>query len=165
VPFLYRALAVALPLFLAAGCASDGPDDSATGSSSADASASEVSGYSSDISSTELLGAEGSTILDQLIAYPETGQAEITAGIIEIPPGVETGWHFHEVPLFVYVLSGTVTVTYDTDNGEVTKAYSSGEPLLEAIGTHHNGRNEGDEPVRLIAVYMGADGSANVVKL
>jgi quercetin dioxygenase-like cupin family protein len=148
----------ACPLVLLA-CSNDldAPADAATGSAPV--------GYSAEITSTVLLDAEAATVLDQLVDYPDTGPAEVTAAIIEIPPGVETGWHFHEVPLFAYVLEGSLTVTYDTEGGQVTKQYDAGQSVLEAIGTHHNGRNDGDVPIRLIAVYMGADGSANTVKL
>ena len=44
------------------------------------------------------------------IAYPD-GQAEITAMVIEIAPGAETGWHAHPVPSFAMVLEGTLEVT------------------------------------------------------
>lgn len=119
----------------------------------------------SSIMSTLLGDAETRTVLDQLIEYPDTGAAAITTAVIEIPPGVETGWHVHEVPLVAFVTDGELTVTYDTSSGEIEKRYSAGEVVLEAIGTRHNGRNDGDQPVRLLAVYIGAEGSANTVKL
>jgi hypothetical protein len=76
-------------------------------------------------------------------------------------PGQETGRHRHDAPLYVYVLSGEVTVTYDSG---IVKTYSEGMALLEAVGVYHNGVNTGKDPVRLLIVNMGAAGVENTVK-
>jgi len=144
------------PLALLAACG-----DLPTG-----ADAQNPTGYSSTgISKTALLDAQERTILDQLLEYPHDSQAQVSAAVLEFAPGAETGWHYHDAPLFVYVLEGTVTVTYDVDGTEVVKEYGPGESIMEAIGTHHVGRNLGDVPVRLLAVNIGADGIANTVSL
>jgi hypothetical protein len=57
--------------------------------------------------------------------------------------------------LFGYILEGALTVDYG-DKG--THTYSTGEGLLEAINWPHNGMNRGTVPVRLLAVYAGANG-------
>ena len=44
-----------------------------------------------------------------------------------------------------------------------TKVFRKGDAFVEAIDTVHNGRNLGKEDVRLLAVFMGADGSQNTV--
>ena len=97
------------------------------------------------------------TIIDQPIAYP-AGTAKVTAVIVTIPPGGETGWHGHAVPLFGYMLDGELTVDYG-DKG--TRTYKPGDTLMEAMNWPHNGTNKGDAPVRILAVYMGADGIPN----
>ncbi|HZP21581.1 MAG TPA: cupin domain-containing protein [Bauldia sp.] len=97
------------------------------------------------------------TVLDQAIAYP-AGTAKVTAAIVTIPPGGETGWHTHAVPLFVYILEGAVTVDYG-DKG--VKVYRAGEGILEAMDWPHDGKNLGDVPVKILAVYMGAEGATN----
>jgi quercetin dioxygenase-like cupin family protein len=99
----------------------------------------------------------GTDIIDQPIVYPE-GKPKITSAIVTIPPGGETGWHTHEVPLYVYILDGAVTVDYG-DKG--IKVYEAGKAIMEAMDWAHNGMNKGDEPVRILAVYMGADGKEN----
>lgn len=101
--------------------------------------------------------ATGTTIIDQPIAYPE-GTPKVTAAIVTIPPGGETGWHLHEVPLYVYILEGEVTVDYGEKGVKVVK---QGESILEAMNWAHNGMNKTDKPLRILAVYMGADGVAN----
>jgi quercetin dioxygenase-like cupin family protein len=99
----------------------------------------------------------GTTIIDQPIAYP-AGTPKVTGAIVTIPPGGETGWHLHEVPLFVYILEGEVTVDYGEKGVKVVK---QGESILEAMNWAHNGMNKTDKPLRILAVYIGADGIAN----
>lgn len=99
----------------------------------------------------------GMTIIDQPIAYPE-GTPKVTAAIVTIPPGGETGWHLHEVPLFAYILEGEITLDYGAKGIKTMKA---GDSLLEAMNWAHNGMNKGDAPLRILAVYMGAEGLEN----
>jgi quercetin dioxygenase-like cupin family protein len=101
--------------------------------------------------------ATSQTIIGQPLAYP-AGTAKVTAVIVTIPPGGETGWHEHAVPLFVYVLDGAVTVDYG-DKG--TRVYQAGDSLMEAMNWPHDGMNKGDKPVRILAVYIGAEGAPN----
>ncbi len=56
--------------------------------------------------SVEALLETGVTILDQSLAYPAAGAPQITAAILTMAPGAETGLHRHEVPLFAHVLAG-----------------------------------------------------------
>ena len=100
----------------------------------------------------------GTTVLGQPIAYPTQGAARISAVIVTLAPGQETGRHRHSVPLYAHVLSGQVTIDYD---GGGSKTFRAGDTFMEAVGTWHNGRNSGVEPVRILAVYLGAEGVAN----
>jgi quercetin dioxygenase-like cupin family protein len=94
------------------------------------------------------------------IVYPE-GKAEITALMVEIAPGGETGWHRHAVPSFAMLLEGTLEVTLT--EGKV-KRLQAGEALAEVINTAHNGRNVGNTPVKLVVFYAGAVGLALTTK-
>ena len=94
------------------------------------------------------------------LAYP-AGQAEISAMLIEIAVGAETGWHLHPVPSFAYVLQGTLEVTLRDGR---TKRLGPGEALVEVVNTQHNGRNVGTQPVRLVVFYAGAAGTALTLK-
>ncbi len=100
------------------------------------------------------------TNIGQAIAYP-SGAAQITAAIVTLAPGEETGRHRHPVPLYGQVLSGELTVDYG-EHGR--KTYRAGDAFMEAMNTWHNGHNSGDGPLRILAVYMGADGVPNVVR-
>lgn len=90
------------------------------------------------------------------IVYPE-GQAEVTALVIEIAPGRDTGWHEHPVPSLAYILEGNLDVTLAT--GEV-KHLGPGDALAEVAKTLHLGRALGDKPVKLVVFYVGAKNTA-----
>jgi quercetin dioxygenase-like cupin family protein len=122
---------------------------------------------SAEVTSTKpesslLLDKQAQTVLDQLLTYPSVGQAQVSSAVLTFAPGATTGLHRHDAPLYVYVLEGTITVTYD---GDVVKEYSAGQAILEAVGTAHNGTNLTDAPVKLLVVNMGAEGVANTVAL
>ena len=106
----------------------------------------------------EKLLATGTTILDQPIDYPAAEPSRVTAVIVTLRPGEETGWHTHAVPLFGYIMEGELTVDYGKRG---KKVYKSGDSVVEAMNTPHNGTSSGNGPVRIMAVFMGADGVAN----
>lgn len=103
----------------------------------------------------------GTTVLGQPFAYP-ADNPDVTAAIVTLPPGAQTGWHTHEVPLFGYVLEGVITVDYGSKG---VKVYKPGDSWIEAINWPHNGMNKGTVPVKLLAVYMGGGDKANTVKV
>ncbi len=95
--------------------------------------------------------------LGQQIVYP-AGTPKITSAIITIQPGAEGQLHRHQVPMYAYVLQGTVTVDYGTQG---TKVFKQGEAIMEAQHVPHKGMNKGTEPVALLVVYMGAESTPN----
>jgi quercetin dioxygenase-like cupin family protein len=99
----------------------------------------------------------GTTVTDEPIRYP-AGVAHITAVELTLKPGQQTGWHTHAVPLFGYILEGELTVDYGA-NGKRT--YRKGEALAEAMNEAHNGRNTGRRPLKILVVFIGADGVPN----
>ena len=80
---------------------------------------------------------------------------------VVLAPGAETGWHKHPVPVYAYVVSGTLSVEL-ADGQRLT--YPQGDAVIEVVNTLHNGKNNGTEPVKLAVFYLGAEGTANVVK-
>lgn len=102
----------------------------------------------------------GETVMGEIIAYPTAGKPVVTAAIVTIGPGEKTVVHRHGVPLFIHVLEGEVTVDYG-DRGK--KRFKAGESFLEAMGVEHAGTNVGTVPVRILAVYMGAEGAQDVI--
>ncbi|MDI1343753.1 MAG: cupin domain-containing protein [Pseudolabrys sp.] len=100
----------------------------------------------------------GTTIVGEKIRYP-SGDAHVTASIVTLAPGARTIMHKHDVPLFAYILEGELTVDYGTHG---KRTYTQGQSLMEAMAVPHFGVNTGDKTMRLIGVYMGADGADDV---
>jgi quercetin dioxygenase-like cupin family protein len=101
----------------------------------------------------------GTTIVGETIHYPQ-GDAHVTAAIVTLAPGGRTILHKHGVPLFAYILAGELTVNYGTHG---TRTYRQGQSFMEAMDVAHFGVNNGAEPVRILAVYMGAKGAKDVI--
>jgi quercetin dioxygenase-like cupin family protein len=101
------------------------------------------------------------TVIGQKISYPNFANAEVTMCKVSIPPGEQTGWHKHEIPVFAYVMQGTLTV--ELEDGSKT-TYAKNATISEVFNTFHNGVNNGNEEVVLIAVYLGAKGVPLSVK-
>ncbi len=101
----------------------------------------------------------GKTIVGETIHYPK-GDAHITAAIVTLAPGGRTILHKHGVPLFAYILAGELTVNYGAHG---TRTYKQGQSFMEAMDVAHFGINKGAEPVRILAVYMGATGAKDVI--
>lgn len=101
------------------------------------------------------------TVMDEPIVYP-AGTAQLTAGILALAPGEETGWHTHGVPLAGIVLEGDLIVDYG-DKG--TRTFHQGESIAETINVPHNGKAVGPGAVKIFVIYMGAQGLPTVVKL
>jgi len=106
---------------------------------------------------TQDLLVTSTTVMGEPIRYP-SGTPKVTASIVTIAPGAETAWHRHPAPLVAYILEGDLTVDY-RDRGR--RVYRQGEALVEAMDVTHRGINLGSAPVRLLAVYLGADGLPN----
>ena len=98
----------------------------------------------------------------QKLAYAASGNPEVTAALVEIPPGGDTGWHSHPIPVYAYVLSGAITVALE---GGEQYEFKEGEVILEVINTPHIGRTKGKTPVKLVVFYTGAEGGQNTVKV
>lgn len=101
--------------------------------------------------------ASGTTVSGEMIVYPTGAPARLVALVVTVPPGAETGWHTHGVPAFGYVLEGELAVEY---RGQGERVFRAGDGLFEAMKVPHNGRNRTSRPVRLLALFMGAEGVA-----
>jgi quercetin dioxygenase-like cupin family protein len=107
----------------------------------------------------------GQTILLEDFSYPDTNEPQVTSSIVTLEPGAETGLHFHEAPMYAYILEGTLEVTYQREGGEETKIYREGEAIMEGLDTPHNGRNATNSAVRVLVVNMGSPDLENTVML
>lgn len=99
----------------------------------------------------------GVDVLGQPLVYPQ-GTPRITSDIVTLAPG-ETGKpHIHQIPMFAYVLSGTISVDYG-EHG--VRTFNAGQALLEAQNVVHFGFNPGEQPVSLLVVYIGSEDLPN----
>jgi quercetin dioxygenase-like cupin family protein len=114
----------------------------------------------SKITVEKLVGGPSRTIVGEAVRYPGGLPAEVLAAVVTLPPGKKTGWHRHGVPIFGYILAGELQVDYG-DKGKRT--YKAGDGFMEAMNQSHEGINAGDAPVRILVVYMGAEGMKNVI--
>jgi quercetin dioxygenase-like cupin family protein len=103
---------------------------------------------------TRMVLQTGKTVTDEPIQYP-AGKPKITAVEITLAPGQQTGWHTHPVPLFGYILEGELTVDYGSLGKRI---YRQGDALVEAMNEAHNGHNSGQGAVKILAVFIGAEG-------
>jgi len=88
------------------------------------------------------------------IAYP-AGTPEVSAMIVEIAVGGETGWHLHTAPSVAIILEGEIVV--ELKDGK-SKHFKKGDALAEVVNTLHNGKNKGTVPAKLAVFYAGASG-------
>ncbi len=100
------------------------------------------------------------TVIGQDFAYPVTGKPVVNAAVLTLVPGEKTIVHQHGVPMFAYILEGELTVDYGSFG---RKVYTAGQSFMEAINADHWGVNSGTAPVRILAVYMSADGAKDVI--
>ncbi|SFN57753.1 Cupin domain-containing protein [Formivibrio citricus] len=100
----------------------------------------------------------GETVAGEKIKYPTTGAPKITVAVVTVAPNSQAGFHRHPVPLVAYILEGELTVDYGEKG---VKTFRKGDAVVEAMNLPHRGMNLGSGVVKLLAVYVGAEGSAN----
>lgn len=116
--------------------------------------------YAGEIQVTRLLRTQVDAA-GRKIEYPTGGAAEITALLVEVPPGGRTGWHKHPLPCIGYMLEGELHVTLIDGRVNVFRA---GEALAETVELEHEGVNPGPGVARLVMFVLGTEGAAFTVK-
>ncbi len=100
------------------------------------------------------------TAAGQSIRFPQVNN-EISALMVEIAPGGDTGRHKHPIPAFVYVLQGVITLE---ENGQPTRVYKAGKAFVETVDTWHNAFNKGSTPAKALVVFVGEKGRPGLVR-
>lgn len=82
------------------------------------------------------------------------GGIRVAVRRITIAPGGDTGYHYHDGPVWAVVVAGTLT-HYGADC-RVDRVYRAGDVVVEPAGPGnvHIGRNEGRTPLVLDAIYL-----------
>jgi hypothetical protein len=78
---------------------------------------------------------------------------------IVFQPGGQSGWHRHPGPVFIQVVSGTMTF-YDSDDPTCTPIVRTAGGVLD-VGDHaHIARNETAVPAQTLVTYFAPPGAA-----
>jgi len=88
------------------------------------------------------------------VQFP-TGTPEIVSVVGTIAPNGRTALHQHPVPVYVYVLEGSLSVQTE---GAEARNYEAGDAFLESVGKWHQAFNESDQPAKILVVFMGEEG-------
>ena len=89
------------------------------------------------------------------LAYPKTDKPEVISVIGVLDPGGRTALHQHPVPVYVYVMEGTLEVQTE---GKGVRSYKAGDAFLESVRRWHQAFNKTKKPVKLLVVFMGEEG-------
>jgi quercetin dioxygenase-like cupin family protein len=108
--------------------------------------------------SVELLSTT-TTVMGEPIRYSDSGPARVTSTIVTLGPRSEAALHLHPAPMYAYILEGEVVVDYGPHG---RRTFTQGQALMETMAVPHKGLNLTDRPVRILCVFMGAEGTANV---
>lgn len=92
--------------------------------------------------------------MGQKIVYPDFKDAKVSMMKITFPPGESTGWHKHIIPVFSYILKGTLSI--ETEDHKFLE-FKEGSSFAEMINVYHNGSNKGTEDVVAFVIYLGGD--------
>lgn len=99
--------------------------------------------------------------MNQKIVYPQMENAKVTMAKITFPPGETTGWHKHDIPVFSYIMKGTLTV--ETEDHKITE-FKENTCFVESYDIYHRGTNKGDTDLVVFVVYLGGDGKSLSIK-
>src|SRR6266540_3032734 len=89
----------------------------------------------------------GKTADGEPLKYPRGDKPEVVSVIGTLEAGGRTALHQHPVPVFVYLLEGTLTVKQE---GQKTRTYKQGDAFLETVGHWHQAFNESDKPAKVL---------------
>jgi quercetin dioxygenase-like cupin family protein len=111
-----------------------------------------------DIKVTKLLETDSSWEKTKII-YP-TGNAKITALLVEMQPAAKMKLHHHEVPSFGYILEGQIQE--QSEAGEKI-TFNKGDVVMEMVNKKHFGINSGKTITKFIVFYLGNENLKNTV--
>jgi quercetin dioxygenase-like cupin family protein len=103
---------------------------------------------------------DSTTIAGEPLSYLATPTPEVSSSIMTIPPGTSTLWMTHPVPIYIYVLEGTLTVVFADGP---PRTFGAGQAFLQARAKWHRGRNDGKVAMRFLAVSLGASGVPDIL--
>lgn len=94
----------------------------------------------------------GETILGQRYDYPR-GRPLISSHLVEIAPGQSMDWHYHSIPVIVFVMAGDIRIDYGPEG---TRTFKTGDSYVEAVNTCHSATALGTQPAKVYAVFLSS---------
>lgn len=83
---------------------------------------------------------------------------DVAVQVIDFPSGAHSGWHSHPGPVFISVVSGTMTFYESEDPNCEPTVRTAGQGFLD-VGDHaHIARNESGAPARNVVTYFAPPG-------
>jgi quercetin dioxygenase-like cupin family protein len=115
----------------------------------------------------QAVGVNATTVLQtsttsagQPIEYP-LFRNQVTALLVEIVPGGQSGRHMHLAPMFIYILEGELTSELD---GQPPRLYKTGQAFVESPGVWHNATNRAGGLLKFVALLHGEEGKPITVR-
>lgn len=85
---------------------------------------------------------------------------DVAVQTITFQPGSQSGWHRHPGPVFIQVVSGTMTF-YESDDPTCSPVVrSAGQGYLDTGEHAHIARNESGAPAQNVVTYFAPPGAA-----
>ncbi len=103
---------------------------------------------------------ESTTMIGQPLLFP-LFQNQVTALLLEISPGGQTGRHQHPVPIFVYMLEGKLTMEVE---GHGQMVWAAGQGFLEDLNNWHNSFNREGSSVKALVVFAAQEGMPTALR-
>jgi hypothetical protein len=95
---------------------------------------------------------------DWHVEVKSTSAVDVAVQTIDFAPGGQSGWHSHPGPVFIQVVSGTMTF-YDSDDPSCTPVVkTAGQGYLDAGEHAHIARNETTVPAQNVVTYLAPPG-------
>ena len=85
---------------------------------------------------------------------------DVAVQSITFQPGAQSGWHSHPGPVFIQVVSGTMTFYESDDPGCSPIVRTAGQGYLDAGDHAHIARNESSAPATNVVTYFAPPGAA-----
>lgn len=83
---------------------------------------------------------------------------DVAVQVIDFQSGGQSGWHSHPGPVFISVVSGTMTF-YESDDPDCEPIVrTAGQGFLDAGDHPHIARNESGAPARNVVTYFAPPG-------
>ena len=76
------------------------------------------------------------------------------AGLVRTPPGMTSGWHYHDCETSIYVAHGVLRMESGPGGSQIITAIA-GDFVHVPKGAVHREANDGDEESHLVVVRVG----------